>query len=130
MVQREQKLGGVKIYNRRRGFPVAPPGAFYVGRPTVCGNPFVVGVHGDQEECVRLFDHWLDTGDNRYRIIVAGEEIIRANGEATESKRQRILEIIPSLAGKDLICYCWPNPCHAEPIAWRANGTKETKLEA
>ena len=44
--------------SRRKGAQI-PPGAIYVGRPTLWGNPFMVARFGHAKS-VRLFQRWLN----------------------------------------------------------------------
>ena len=83
-----------------------PKGAVYVGRPTVWGNPFVVGTpsHDDPpepltaKEAVELFEMQID-------------EILDNNDLNLEELR-----------GKDLACWCaLDQPCHADVLIRLAN---------
>jgi hypothetical protein len=85
----------MRVYSKRVGG--IPPQAVYVGRPTKWGNPFVVGVHGKQGECVELYRKWLM--EQPALIQQAREE----------------------LRGKDLVCWCAPLPCHADVLMKMAN---------
>lgn len=85
----------MKVVSRRRG--VVNPGSIYVGRPTKWGNPFVVGVHGTQDECVRKYAEWLKT-----------QPLLVAQAKA-------------ELKGYDLECWCAPLPCHADVLLSIAN---------
>lgn len=69
------------------------PGAVYVGRPTKWGNP--VSVNDDTP---------------RGQAIIAFLDHLRARPDLVEGARKE-------LAGRDLICWCAPRPCHAE--VWR-----------
>jgi hypothetical protein len=77
-----------------------PPGAVYVGRGTVWGNPHVaaLGVDGDLRRVVRLYHEDI----RRIPLL-----ILRAKKE---------------LAGKDLMCWCeLYKPCHADVLIHIAN---------
>ncbi len=70
----------------------APPDAVYVMRGSPYGNPYIIGVHGDRDECVDLFEeNTLPTLD------------------------------VSALRGKDIVCCCVPLRCHAWPIFRKAN---------
>jgi len=73
-----------------------PPGAYYCGRPGPLGNPFVIGRDGTRDQVVDKFDAWVQT-------------------------QQRLMAIITTLEGRDLICWCAPLRCHCEPIRRLAN---------
>lgn len=77
--------------NVRRAF-----NGVYVGRPTIWGNPFVIGKDGSREEVIQLFEqHLLNS--------------------------PRLMAQLPRLKGKDLICWCAPLPCHADVLLRYAN---------
>jgi hypothetical protein len=89
-----------RVLNKRDGLCVDDYiNAIYVGRPTIFGNPFVVGVHGIQGECVELFREWINLPEQ-------------------ETLRQQAREI---LVGRDLICWCAPASCHADILLEIAN---------
>lgn len=64
----------------------------YIGRPSIFGNPFVIGKDGDRENVIRLFK--LHVYEN--------EEIMRA---------------IRALKDSDVLgCWCKPAHCHGDVI--------------
>lgn len=63
----------------------------YIGRPSMWGNPFVIGVDGDREEVIRKY-----------------EEYVR--NEPT------MINALPDLKGKILGCWCYPKPCHGDVL--------------
>lgn len=76
----------------------------YVGRPTKWGNPFQIGQDYQdriltRKDAVEAFEDWLLHSDE-------GQELFKDIGE---------------LAGKDLICWCSPFPCHADILMREAN---------
>lgn len=104
--------------SRRKGYRL-PGDAIYVGRPTLWGNPFVVGSwthggHGSHARCVILHRAWLAgrIGD----LTLERMGFCPAQIEALLRKRERILARLHELAGHDLACWCpltseW---CHAD----------------
>jgi hypothetical protein len=81
-----------------------PPDAIYVGRPTVWGNPFVVGSK-----------------------LLSGETLTAEKSVALY--RQHVLEVFDPetirrrLGGKNLACWCaLGRPCHADVLLELANG--------
>ena len=74
--------------------------AVYVGRPSIWGNPFVMGVHGTRDVVVDTYEKYL----------------------AADKRLQRRL---PELRGKHLICHCAPERCHADVLLRLANKTEE-----
>ena len=73
-----------------------PPEAVYIGRGTMWGNSFVIGVDGTRDEACEAYAKQL-------------KESIRT-GEVT-------VEQLASLNGKDLVCYCAPLRCHGDTLA-------------
>lgn len=90
------------VYSLRRPREI-PDGAVRVDRRTKFGNPFKVGIHGKQGECVELFRQWIWRKDQ-----IALRRQIRAE-----------------LRGKDLVCWCSPLPCHADVLMEIANGNQD-----
>jgi len=73
-----------------------PPGAYYCGRPGPLGNPFVIGRDGTRDDVVDKFDAWVQT-------------------------QPKLIAIIATLEGRDLVCWCAPLRCHCEPVRRLAN---------
>ena len=88
----------IHVVNRRnyRGTSI------YVGRPSVLGNPFIIGRDGDREEVIRQYRCWL------------WDELQRGTGPVREE-----LQRLCALARQDdlaLSCWCYPLPCHGAVI--------------
>lgn len=68
----------------------------YIGRPSIFGNPFVIGMDGDRKQVIakfrRYFFHRIES-DPVYKKAVLG------------------------LRGKILGCFCAPLPCHGDVYA-------------
>ena len=92
-----------RVLNKRNGAQESAT-AVYVGRPTKYGNPFIVGVHGEQGECVQQFEKWIET------------------------QPQLIADVKKELKGKDLICWCHPRRCHADVLLKYANSPEDGKV--
>lgn len=105
-----------------------PEGAVYVGRPTKWGNPFVVvpaashrGGPGDmwgvlyEGRCLVRFDVKRDAltdAVDRFRRLMRGPW----------ADRQAEKELLETLRGKDLACWCAIGlPCHADVLLELAN---------
>lgn len=73
-----------------------PPNAVYVGRPSKWGNPFAIGRDGTRSEVIDLFEGYL----------LASPELMSALDE---------------LRGRDLVCWCAPQACHADVLLHYAN---------
>lgn len=89
-----------------RGYRGSRDVAYYVGRPTIYGNPFrMTGRDGlSRDLAVATFkDYWY--------------------ADAQAELRQRALrELVPPI--EILLCWCHPRPCHAQVIADFVNGEK------
>jgi hypothetical protein len=61
----------------------------FIGRPSIWGNPFIIGKHGTREQVIE-----------KYREYVLSNPSLMA--------------MLPELRGKRLGCYCAPKPCHGD----------------
>jgi hypothetical protein len=80
-----------------RHVDIIPPGAVYIGRPSRYANPFRIGIDGNREEVIRKFES--------YAIKRTEEEP----------------GWLDPLHGKDLVCSCYPLPCHGDIVIRLAN---------
>jgi len=85
-----------RVVNRRYG----ERGTKYVGRPSMLGNPFVIGRDGTRKEVVAKYEDYA-------RKRMAEDEVFRAEVLACKDE---VLE-----------CFCDPAPCHAHVLALLAN---------
>jgi len=84
-----------------------PPNTVCVTRPGVFGNPF----GGDREEAVRAYRAWL-----------AGEPTGHLYAALFPEEREKVLQRLPELRGKNLACFCnFDGPCHADVLLELAN---------
>jgi len=63
----------------------------YIGRGSIYGNPFIIGVHGTRKECI----------DQYKQLLLNNKELMKE---------------IYNLSGKILGCYCKPKDCHGDVI--------------
>ena len=75
-----------------------PAGAVYCGRPSPFGNPFVIGRDGTREQVVDAYSEWIQ-----------GQPALLAQ--------------LPTLAGRDLVCFCAPQRCHCDVLLKLANAS-------
>lgn len=79
------------------------PGGRRVDRGTPWGNPFRIGLDGDRAEVIEKYRGWfakrIEDADFRASVL--------------------------NLRGQRLLCWCHPEPCHADVIAEWLN-EKET----
>lgn len=64
----------------------------YIGRPSIWGNPFIIGDHGTRAEVIEKY---------RQHILNSPE----------------LLKLIPTLKDKVLGCWCKPDACHGDVLA-------------
>lgn len=69
------------------------PYSVYIGRGSVWGNPFQIGVHGTREEVIRMHADWL---------------VLQLD----------LMQQIPSLEHETLGCFCKPQPCHGDTLEY------------
>ena len=93
-----QARRGITIVNRRNGRVAG----VYVGRPAVLGNPYVIGHDGSRHDVVDKYRAWL-------------REQYRHDGAVRHALRQLAMRYLTDGA-LTLICWCAPQPCHAEVI--------------
>lgn len=85
-----------------------------IGRSSLYGNPFITvemqrfaGARGIvSEDPVRAYEDWLK--GTRYTSV-------------RQAFRQAILNGLPSLKDKVLMCFCKPQPCHGDVLAKMAD---------
>ncbi|HEY2252648.1 MAG TPA: DUF4326 domain-containing protein [Planctomycetaceae bacterium] len=101
-----------------------PPDAVYVGRPTLWGNPFPVGIQF----------RWTARGDVPMLLPITTPELAVAIYRAVltcphtpenypaDLWQRRVLNSLAELRGHDLACWCAPGkPCHADVLLELAN---------
>ncbi len=64
-----------------------------MGRPSKWGNPYTIPMHGNREQVIAA-----------YRSLIVDNE-----------------RDLAELRGKDLVCWCYPLPCHADVLLELAN---------
>jgi len=113
-----------RIQRRRTKGGKMPPGAVYVGRPTMWGNPWewrmVLDLMPDE-----LGD--ATPADARGWVVDTYRDWLGPDGEdmpppARADIRSDILRRIGELRGRDLVCWCrLDQPCHADVLLELAN---------
>lgn len=96
-----------KVLNKRTATLTELAHGIYVGRPSKWGNPYSHHVKTtaqyrvpDRETAVEKYRQWIEHHPTRDAFI----EVVRRE-----------------LKGKDLICWCAPQPCHADILLAIAN---------
>jgi len=98
--------------SRKKGWRM-PPNTVKVDRSTKWGNPFIVGIHGTREYCVKLF-----------RYLMAGMICVsfRKHADKQIAAYKHIRRNRRHLRGKNLACFCpLTEPCHADVLLEIAN---------
>ena len=76
-----------KVLNKKTDVVV---GSVYIGRPSMWGNPFVIGKDGNRQEVIHKFTEYVNA---RPTLLATAKE---------------------KLKGKDLACFCAPLACHGD----------------
>lgn len=85
-----------KVLNKRNLISI-PSDAVYVGRPSLFGNPYTIGKDGNRDEVITKFrKHFYSSGT----LMDAARRYLK---------------------GKDLVCWCAPQACHADILLEYAN---------
>ncbi len=81
----------VEVVNKKLGGK-----GVYIGRGSVFGNPFVLGVDGNREQVIEKYRAWFleKVGDPAFRREVW------------------------KLEGEKLMCFCSPLACHGDVLKW------------
>lgn len=77
----------------------------YIGRPSVLGNPFVIGRDGSRDECIEKYRHWLRV--QRHSATPTGAKV----RDALAQIRWRVEH-----GPVNLVCFCAPRRCHGDVI--------------
>jgi hypothetical protein len=83
-----------KVLNKR--IHGVPKDAVYIGRPSIWGNPFVIGKDGSRDEVIAKFETYL--------LGNAG-----------------LMKQLHTLTGRDIVCWCAPSSCHGDVLVRMAN---------
>lgn len=79
----------------------------YIGRGTIWGNPYQMGVDGDRDEVIRKFKYDFENG-----MLKASTDL------------EKNLDIV---RGKVIACHCKPAACHGDVIAAYLNSWDDGK---
>ncbi len=74
-----------------------------IDRTTKWGSPFAIGKDGSREEVMQKHQDYLRTRPDLLRTISR------------------------ELSGKVLVCWCWPDQCHGDILAYLANNPDNVK---
>lgn len=105
-------MNAPRVLNKRTDF--IPPDAVYVGRPSKWGNPYAIG---DSKFMKGIVTGLGEKDEMSRQEVVAQYEWRLFYTEIGATLRQQIGE----LKGKDLVCWCSPEACHADVLLKLAN---------
>ncbi len=91
------------VLNKRDAQASGP--STYIGRPSIWGNPFVIGRDGTRRDVIAKYEAWL-------------------------TAQPGLMTRLPSLAGRNLVCWCAPLGCHGDVLLRLANPTPARRCEA
>jgi len=80
-----------KVLNARQVGTRPAADRVYGGRPSKWGNPFAIGRDGTRDEVIAKYRAWL-------------------------MQQPALLAQLPELRGKNLVCWCAPQRCHADVL--------------
>ena len=92
-----------------------PANTVKVDRTSKWGNPYVIGVDGDHDECIRRFE----------RLAAGGHPRAKAGAAAVRETRRLLTDEIEQLRGWNLACWCGlDETCHADVLLKLANARR------
>lgn len=89
----------INVLNRKDSKGI--PGTF-VGRPSALGNPFIITGGGERASAIQKYETWL-----RQQIEDEDRDVMEAFLVLLRQARR---------GDVNLICFCAPEPCHADVI--------------
>lgn len=90
-------MTGTKVVHIRE------PHDVYIGRPSIWGNPYIIGPDGTRRQVIQKYRAWVSS-------------------MLQHSEFQTKVE---TLRGRVLGCYCHPRPCHGDVIVEYLEGPRK-----
>jgi hypothetical protein len=90
---------GIRVLNKKC-CAKSVANSVYIGRPSIWGNPFVIGKDGTRDQVIKKYEAWL-------------------------VQQRDLMERLHELRGKDLVCWCAPCACHGDVLMRLANDGRE-----
>lgn len=98
----------------------APEGAVYVGRGSIWGNPFRTAEDCAPARAVALYEQLLTGKPSLLRHGIL--RVQKGNDGKGEGAVLKMLDRLPELRGKTLMCWCKEgSPCHGDALLRLAN---------
>jgi hypothetical protein len=88
----------IEVLNKRQGAK-----GLYIGRPSVLGNPFSIGIDGSRQEVIEKYEAWLR--EQWLKKTPVRAELIR------------LAQLHKAGQKLSLVCWCAPLPCHGHVLA-------------
>lgn len=85
---------------------------FYVGRPTVLGNPYAITPQRSRDDVCNMYESWFAVSKTLPEVKAVLDDLLRIHREL-QPKRMVLL------------CHCAPERCHADTIAAYLNAQLE-----
>lgn len=86
----------MNVVNKRSHAPTAQD--VYIGRPSILGNPFVIGKDGTREDVIAKYQEWLVD-------------------KVKTTPDLRVINAVLSIPeDANLVCWCAPLACHGDII--------------
>lgn len=109
----------IRIQRKRTKGWRMPENTIYVGRGSRWGNPFVVGIDGDRQECIDKYEKMLFPYTHRDGDL---HDFFLSNVNYED--------IIDNLKGKNLACWCKiSESCHADVLLEIANPKEQSNAK-
>lgn len=75
----------------------------HIGRPSLLGNPFMIGRDGTRLEVISKYKQWL--------------WLQMQNSEAVQAELNKLVALVKQSNTLELECWCAPLPCHGDVVA-------------
>jgi Domain of unknown function (DUF4326) len=89
----------IRVLNKKH-ITKAVANSVYIGRPSIWGNPFVIGKDGTRDQVIEKYAAWI-------------------------VQQRDLMARLHELRGKNLVCWCAPCACHGDVLMRLANGRRE-----
>lgn len=76
---------------------------YYIGRPSLLGNPFKITEGQTREKCIERYSYYI-------------KNLIEKREEHVMKELESIFAGLVATGRVDLLCWCAPEPCHGDVI--------------
>lgn len=106
-----EKVGDIKVVNKKTLSSEIGWKDIYIGRPSPLGNPYAMKSEGERAVVIELFHRWL------WERIKWGLKADPSLDHSSFKELLRIAKLVKSGSNVRLICWCNPKDCHGDIIA-------------